>query len=135
MTVLADIFEVGAHEAERFMLGPVLDHMDPLDSFLVKNIATQAVHGIGRVADDPALFQHIDNLADQPRLRIIRIYFQKLYHAYHLFKIDNKAGNIRKIHQNFQDYQNMEWYRCEIRLSFPVFFCRLTCYIAPRYTH
>jgi hypothetical protein len=74
MAVNTKVFQAGTHEAERFVFWPFFYLEDPVDCLLVKDIATDAVHGIGGVADDPPLPEKSGHFVKQALLGIVRIY-------------------------------------------------------------
>ena len=51
----------------------LLESMNLLDRLWIEEIATHPVDGIRRVSDHPSLFQHIDDLPNQPHLWIFWI--------------------------------------------------------------
>ena len=71
--VLTDIFQVCADDAQSFVLGEPFQTVDPFHGIFLVEIAAEAVDGIGGIGNDPSLPESIYDLADEPRLRIIRV--------------------------------------------------------------
>ena len=62
LCVTADLCKVGADEGDRLVTVPLLDPVDPLQSFLVENTAADPVGGVRRIGDDAAAFQEFHHL-------------------------------------------------------------------------
>ncbi|MCY1466521.1 hypothetical protein D9M71_848510 [compost metagenome] len=59
---------------------------DALDRALVADQAAQRIGRIGRIDDHPAGPDDLHGLLDQARLRILRVYLEKLTHDISLFR-------------------------------------------------
>jgi len=134
MTVLTDIFQVRAHEAERLVLRPFFNLVNALDGFLVEYIAADTVHGIGGITDHPSFSQHLYHLGNKTCLGVIRIDFQK--HCHDISPEYQMEQLTRKRTENppeFSDPAGGGQTRGLPRpVVFTVFFYSLTCYIAPQ---
>lgn len=62
MAVTADVGQGSAHEAERLILWSSFYLIYPFHCFLVKNIAADTIHSIGRVTNHPSPLQDLDSL-------------------------------------------------------------------------
>ena len=67
--------EIAADKRQlRFLRIDVLDTAYTLNGFLLVDITTQAVNGIGRINDHAPGFQAFGYLLDQPGLGVFRMY-------------------------------------------------------------
>jgi hypothetical protein len=82
MAVDTDIGQRRAHEAEGLILGSSFHLEDLLDGLLVKNITTNAVHGIGGIPNNASPLQGLGDLGDQAGLRIDRVDFEYSCHRF-----------------------------------------------------
>jgi hypothetical protein len=71
--VIGNIGQVCADKGEGFACIAFFDLIDIFDTLLVENIAADAVGRIGRVGNDPALFERVHNLANQSQLGVLGI--------------------------------------------------------------
>ncbi len=70
MTIAADIGERGAHKAEGFVFRPPFNLIYSFYCLLMRDIATYAIHGVGRVGNNPTTLKNFNGLSDQSRLRV-----------------------------------------------------------------
>ena len=87
MAIAADIGEGLAHETEGFILGTLFQLVDPFDRLLVKDIATNPIHGIGGITDNPSETENIHYLFNQSCLRIDRIYLDYFCHLFRSLRV------------------------------------------------
>ncbi|VTR64783.1 hypothetical protein DESC_260061 [Desulfosarcina cetonica] len=71
--VLADVFQIGADEAERLAFIALFEQINFFDGMLVHDIAADPVKGVGWISDQTAFPQYDHNLVDQPLLGIVQI--------------------------------------------------------------
>ena len=67
---LAELRERVAHQREVVPVVEVADAQDPVATVAVAEPAAQRVAGVGRVGDQRVVVEGVDDLLDQPRLRI-----------------------------------------------------------------
>jgi hypothetical protein len=50
-----------------------LDLVETVDRLLARDVATQPIHRVGRIADDLARVERVDGATDLPRLRVFGV--------------------------------------------------------------
>jgi hypothetical protein len=91
MCVLADVFQVIAHEGKRFVVWSPFQADQLFYRFRVKDIAADSVAGIGRVADDGTVVDLLNHRANQPKLRIVGVNFYD-----HSVQFDKRLASVKR---------------------------------------
>ena len=76
--IAADLGQVAAHQREMMVAVGVAQAADALERGRVADVTAERVAAVGRIGDQPAVAQDLRGLADQPRLRILRVQFEIL---------------------------------------------------------
>jgi hypothetical protein len=78
---LAELGEILAHQREVVPVIELADRPDPVDAFLVAELAAQRVAGVRRVGDHAALPHDVTDLGDRATLRVGRMDVEVPGHA------------------------------------------------------
>ena len=70
---LPELREVLAHQREVVPVVQLADLQDPVASVAVAELGSQGIAGVGRVGDQLVVAERLDDLADQPRLRVVGV--------------------------------------------------------------
>ena len=81
MHELAELGEVLAHQREVVLVVELADPQDPVAAVAVAEPAAERVAGVGRVGDQRVVAQQLDDLLEQPRLRVVRVDVEVAGHA------------------------------------------------------
>ena len=74
---MADVFESRADKTKGLVFVSLFNLIDPLDGFLVHDIAADAVIRVGRIDDDTAPFENFKNDLNESFLRVYGIDFNQ----------------------------------------------------------
>jgi hypothetical protein len=77
---LAELGEVLAHQREVVPVVEAPDAQDPVPPVAVPDPGPQGVAGVGRVGDQRVVPQRVDDLLEQPLLRVVRMDVQVARH-------------------------------------------------------
>ena len=78
---LPELGEVPAHQREVVPVVELPDPQDPVAAVPVAELAAQRVAGVGRVGDQRVVAQRLDDLGDQPGLRVDRVEVEVARHG------------------------------------------------------
>ncbi len=96
MGILADIGQVGAHEGKRLVFWPFFQLYELFDGFLVEKVAANTITGFGGITDYCTVFEYLDNLFDQAKLRVYRVDFKQ--HIVDFSFVRNVADHSYSLH-------------------------------------
>ena len=89
----AELGEVPADQGEVVLRVELADLPDPFDALAVAELAAQREAGVGRVGDQPAGAQDVDDLADHATLRVDRVHIEVPRHARQLRAVGKQTDH------------------------------------------
>src|SRR5690606_41931051 len=74
--IARNIREIGTDKAHGMIVGDALHSVQLRERFFLPNVAAEPVNGVGRIDDDAAVFERLNNALDFAGLRMSRVYLK-----------------------------------------------------------